>query len=167
MLLCWFQPQPDFKKSGWHLPRMINEVISYWSINIWSWSGNTVVHINSQRKVVKDDGGDLKIKRITQIIRVRSFPEIPVICENREAIKNVTILYAMVKKKKSQCNHTSHEVQMKVYLVLGWGNGHWGDPVGMQRNAAQSILPVETTQELIKYIKYQTRSKENEAQKAS
>lgn len=63
---------------------MLNEVISYWSINIWSCSGNTVVHINSQRKVVKDGGRDLKIKRISQIIRVRSFSEIPVICENGE-----------------------------------------------------------------------------------
>lgn len=80
---------------------MLNEVISYWSVNVWTCSGNTVVHINSQRKVMKDGGGDFKIKRITQIIRVRSFPELPVICENRGAVKNVRILYAIVKKKKS------------------------------------------------------------------
>lgn len=75
------------QNSGWHLPRLINEVISYWSVNIWSCSGNAVVHIYSQRRVVKDSGGDFKIKRITQIIRVRAFPEIPVICENTKAVR--------------------------------------------------------------------------------
>lgn len=79
---------------------MLNEVISYWSINIWSCCGNTVVHINPQRKVVKDGGRDLKIKRIAQIIRVGSFPEIPVICENGEkGARKVRILLSCACEK--------------------------------------------------------------------
>lgn len=75
-------------------PRLLNEVISECSINIWSCSGDAVVHINPQRKVVKAGGGDFKIKRIAQEIRVETSPEMPVICRNREDIQNVNVLYS-------------------------------------------------------------------------
>lgn len=66
---------------------MLNKVVSYWSLNIWSCRGNTVVHIDAQRNVVKEPGGDFKVERIAQEIRVKSSPEIPVSWKTRRQVK--------------------------------------------------------------------------------
>lgn len=71
---------------------MLNKDVSHWSLNIWSRRGNAVVHIDAQRNVVKEPGGDFKVERIAQEIRVKASPEIPVSWKTREAGERLNIL---------------------------------------------------------------------------
>lgn len=66
---------------------MVNKVVSYWSLNVRGCRGNAVVHIDAQRNVVEEPGGDFKVERIAQVIGVKPPPEVPVSWRSRRQVR--------------------------------------------------------------------------------
>lgn len=139
---------------------MLNKVVSYWSLSIGSCSGNAVVCIDSEGSMVKNDGWDLKINRVTQEIRIKSLVEMPIICKN-EAMVKIEIFKQQTWKRHYSQNlqqncvqqmqnnsekgidafNTSHELQSKVYLIVCWRRGQKRNPGRVQGNTTHSIPP--------------------------